>query len=256
MELFTKTIIPTAALHLGLVYISNQTTKLENSSQFTQKSIALREPSNDIPTITFSEHLQTPFPFFEPKNPIRSYNLWKSNTIVDPSPQWNLPNLRTFLGTQNIIYPELDSAEFDLALTTRFYPPTESLKLGFGVCDEFALLALYGLLQIPEIQQTYVGLVSGDQPLGHAFTLFEMNNYWGFTSNDEVSQPIFPTPQAALENMLTAFPFDPITSYFFLRKVDSLGPWVYDINAAEHLSPDKSITISTLDTILQTNNEF
>ncbi len=256
MDNLTKTIIPIAALHFGLFYVATQSPSNKSEPNHPKKSVALKENTNAKSDFPYIESRLHPIPFFEPQNQLHTYAVWRSHAITDPTPKWDLASLRTFLGTQNIMYPDTDSAEFDLALTTRFYPPIESLKLGFGVCDEFALLALYGLIQIPQIQQTYLGMVSDDRPLGHAFTIFKINNYWGYSSNDEVSEPIFPTPQAAIDNMLLEFPFDPSTSYFFFRKVNTLGPWTYDITAAEKLSPNKSIAINTLESIIETDKEF
>lgn len=151
----------------------------------------------------------------------------------------NLTEIQEFYKRKEIIYPALNSKEFDIAFRTIYTSPQTTLKRGYGVCDDLSLLTAYLLLSVPYITEIDLIQVRG-KPGTHAYLVFQdENGLWGYANNTLVSDLKFKTKGQALLQPLKECGMGYNDDNFKIseRKINHRGAWVYNNERASELQP-------------------
>ncbi len=166
-----------------------------------------------------------------------------------PRPLHTIHNIQTlteiqeFYKNQIVVYPKLNSTNYQTAYETLYTSPNTTLQRGFGVCDDLSLLTIAMLLQVPyitEINLIQVGAEVQGKPAYHAYVIFkDNNNMWGYANNTTVSDTTYLTKGQALLQPIKLSDMNIAVPYFKIneRQITYPGAWLFNDNLASKLNP-------------------
>lgn len=150
------------------------------------------------------------------------------------------------LNSRNIIYAQKGPG-FDEALNLYFGSALGSINHDHPViCDEYSILNAALLLEMDWIEEIYLGRLSNTRETekgetkkyDHAFVIYKTDgSNWSYISNDSVVEMNFTTKEDTVMFIAEQTGYDSKQIKYKLRKVTSLGEWVYDNEESRKMDP-------------------
>ncbi|MBI2573006.1 hypothetical protein HYV86_04065 [Candidatus Woesearchaeota archaeon] len=182
-------------------------------------------------------------------DPVNSFTPEEFDAMV--APIHDLPGYRQFLAGSGITYPHFLSERFSVAFNGVLYgSPLGTLNRGYGVCDEFAMLAIPFLLNMKFVRDVYLVHVralssplQNEVQVAHSLVIYStFEDRWGHISQI-VGDPVY----SSLDGLITALDTqsyilcDKTVQFqkaeYHLRKIDQVGGWVYNDDLSFLLNP-------------------
>ncbi len=154
-----------------------------------------------------------------------------------------ITEIQEFYQNQEVIYPQVNSENYDIAYLSLYTSPNTTLKRGFGICDDLSMLTSSMLLQVPYITEIQLIQVAADvngNTAHHTYVVFkDNNNMWGYANNTTVSDTTYLTKGQALLQPIKRSGMNINTPTFSIsqRQITKPGPWLYNDQLASRLNP-------------------